>query len=67
VLIQTHKIKRFPVVLFGAAYWQGLLDWLRQRVLAEAKIEAEDLDLLLVTDSPDAACDHIVRAYGTME
>jgi uncharacterized protein (TIGR00730 family) len=67
VLIQTHKIKRFPVVLFGAAYWQGLLDWIRQRVLIEAKIDAADVGLLTVTDSPEEACATVLNAYLTMQ
>ncbi len=51
-LIQTGKIHRFPVVLVGRAYWQGLVDWLRQRVLAEGNIAEADLELLRVTDDP---------------
>ncbi|HWA40794.1 MAG TPA: TIGR00730 family Rossman fold protein, partial [Gemmatimonadales bacterium] len=51
-LIQTDKVKDFPVVLFGKAYWSGLLDWLRHTVAAEGKISARDIDLMLVTDDP---------------
>ncbi len=54
-LIQTGKIYHFPVVLFGRAYWSGLLDWLRGPVLAESKISRADLDLVLVTDDIDEA------------
>jgi uncharacterized protein (TIGR00730 family) len=61
-LIQTGKIHRFPVVLFGTAYWQGLLDWLRTRVLVEKKIAQVDLDLLFVTDNPAAAVRHVQTA-----
>jgi uncharacterized protein (TIGR00730 family) len=63
-LIQTRKIKRFPVVLFGSAYWQGLIDWLRSRVLAEGKIDSEDLTLFRVTDSTDEACEHLADCYS---
>jgi len=52
-LLQTGKIELFPVVLFGSAWWQGLLAWMRERVLAEGKIAPPDLDLVLVTDEPD--------------
>jgi uncharacterized protein (TIGR00730 family) len=52
-LIQTGKVRDFPVILFGSAYWQGLLDWLRGTMLAERKISAADLDLVVVTDSPE--------------
>jgi uncharacterized protein (TIGR00730 family) len=51
-LIQTGKVSVFPVVLFGRAYWSGLVDWLRDRVLAEGKIEPKDLTLFQVTDDP---------------
>src|SRR5215208_1082238 len=51
-LIQTKKIKHFPVVLVGRAYWQGLLDWVKATMLAEAKINAADLELLVCTDDP---------------
>jgi uncharacterized protein (TIGR00730 family) len=47
-LVQTQKVTRFPVVLVGSAYWQGLLDWLRSTALAEGKLNAVDLDLLCV-------------------
>nr|MBA2449544.1 TIGR00730 family Rossman fold protein [Chloroflexota bacterium] len=51
-LIQTKKIKHFPVFLVGRTYWQGLLDWVKATMLAEAKINATDLDLLVCTDDP---------------
>ena len=54
-LIQTGKVKHFPVILFGREYWQGLIDWLRDRVAGEGKIDAKDVDLLHVTDSPREA------------
>ena len=54
-LIQTGKVRDFPVILFGSAYWQGLLDWLRATMLAEGKISPADLDLVVVTDSPEEA------------
>jgi uncharacterized protein (TIGR00730 family) len=60
-LVQTHKVTRFPVVLMGVAYWQGLIDWLRGTMLAAGKIGAGDLDLLLVTDEVDEAVAHIVE------
>ncbi len=49
-LIQTGKIYHFPVVLFGRAYWSGLLEWMRGPMLAEGKIARADLDLILLTD-----------------
>ncbi len=61
VLVQTRKVTSFPVVLFGAGYWQGLLDWLRTAVLAEGTISAPDLDLLRVTDDIDEAVRIVVE------
>ena len=61
-LAQTGKITSFPVVLVGTAYWQGLLDWLRDTVLAEGKISASDLDLLTLTDDVDEAVRLMVEA-----
>jgi uncharacterized protein (TIGR00730 family) len=54
-LIQTGKVKYFPVILFGRDYWQGLADWLRDRVAGEGKIATSDLELFTVTDSPREA------------
>jgi uncharacterized protein (TIGR00730 family) len=51
-LIQTGKVRNFPVVLMGADYWSGLIDWVRARMLAEGKISSEDLSLISVTDDP---------------
>ena len=59
-LIQTNKVKNFPVVLCGSEYWSGLLAWMKERLVAEGKIGPEDLDLLFVTDSPAAAVAHVV-------
>jgi uncharacterized protein (TIGR00730 family) len=53
ILIQTGKVRHFPVVLMRRAYWQGLTGWLRDRVAAEAMIAPGDLDLLKTTDDPD--------------
>ncbi|MDI6099642.1 TIGR00730 family Rossman fold protein [Actinoplanes sp. NEAU-A12] len=49
-LVQTKKVTRFPVILMGAEYWGGLLDWMKRRMLDEGKISAMDLDLIQVTD-----------------
>lgn len=52
-LIQTKKIRPFPVILVGSDYWKGLLDWLRDVVLREGKISPEDLCILQVIDDPE--------------
>lgn len=54
-LAQTQKVTAFPVVLLGTDYWAGLLGWLRETVLADGKINPEDLDRLVVTDDVDEA------------
>ncbi len=61
-LVQTRKVTRFPVILFGTGYWSGLLDWIRGTVLPEAKIGAADLDLISVTSDVEEAVSLIVRA-----
>jgi len=52
-LIQTHKIKPFPVILVGSNYWKGLLDWIQEVVLKEEKISPTDLDILQLIDDPE--------------
>ena len=54
-LIQTGKVSNFPVILFGAKYWAGLVEWLQDRVAGEGKIATTDLQLFTVTDSPREA------------
>jgi uncharacterized protein (TIGR00730 family) len=51
-LIQTGKIRHFPIVLVGRAYWEGLVDWLREHMLGDGKISPEDMDLFVLTDDP---------------
>src|SRR6476659_324677 len=61
-LIQTGKVRHFPVVLVDTSYWQGLLDWARTTLLREGAITAQDLALLKLTDDPDEVC-QIIRTY----
>ncbi len=63
-LIQTSKVRNFPVVLVGQEYWAGMVAWIRDVMAAEGKISPHDLDLLIVTDSPAEAVAHVVRAYS---
>ena len=62
-LIQTGKVRNFPVVLFGKSFWEGLLDWLRGPMLGGQKILPADLDIMTVTDSPEHAARIIVEKY----
>ena len=62
-LIQTGKIRNFPVVLFGSAYWSGLLGWIRATMLEAGKVSEGDIDLLYVTDEPEDVARHILERY----
>jgi uncharacterized protein (TIGR00730 family) len=66
-LIQTGKVDHFPVVLYGKDYWNGLLRWIREKPLYEEKISPEDLDLLIVTDDVETACQAIVESRRSRE
>ena len=61
-LIQTRKIRNFPIVLFGREYWSGMLAWLREEVLRGGKINEQDLDLFHVTDSPAEVVEIVTRS-----
>lgn len=58
-LIQTEKIKRFPVVLIGKDYWKGLLKWAKDTMLSQKNIDPQDMDLVFLTDSAEDAVQHI--------
>ena len=62
-LIQTGKILDFPVVLFDSRYWSGLLDWIRDQLLAQGMISPEDWDNLHVTDDPEEAVLLVIESY----
>jgi uncharacterized protein (TIGR00730 family) len=65
-LIQTKKIRNFPVVLFGSDYWAKLLDWIRDPAMTEGKVGEQDLKLLHVTDSPAEVVRIIVESQGSL-
>jgi len=62
-LIQTGKIRHFPLVLVGVEYWSGLLEWVRGTLLADGTVSRNDIDLLTVTDDPEEVC-RVVRAFA---
>ncbi len=62
-LIQTGKIRHFPVVLVGTAYWAGLIDWARETLIADGTVTEADLALLTLTDDPEEVC-RVVRAFA---
>lgn len=53
-LIQTHRIKPFPVILVGTAYWTGLIDWIKANLLNEKMISSDDIDIVQILDDPDS-------------
>jgi uncharacterized protein (TIGR00730 family) len=61
-LIQTGKVKHFPVILFGGDYWAGLVDWLTRTVAGERKINPTDLLLFRITDDPAEAARIVIEA-----
>ena len=65
-LIQTNKIKPFPVILFDSEYWRGFLDWLQSTVIARRFISEEDFNLLRVCDHPDEIVE-IVQSWYTKQ
>jgi uncharacterized protein (TIGR00730 family) len=65
-LIQTQKIRNFPIVLFGQNYWSGMLDWLRDVVLADGNISPHDMELFYVTDSPAEVVEIVKRSQSSL-
>ena len=62
-LIQTNKIKRFPIVLVGKDFWGGLIDWIKDQLLGQKNISPEDLDLIHLVDTPDEVVEIITSFY----
>ena len=66
-LIQTHKIKPFPVFLVGKEYWSGLIDWIKGTMLAGGKISPEDMDILHIADSEEEVVEGIRKTKEIMK
>ena len=63
-LIQTEKIKKFPIVLFGSDFWSGLIDWIKKTLLEEYhNVSPEDLDLIKIVDDVDEAVKHVSQFH----
>ena len=62
-LIQTKKIRGFPVILVGKEYWSGLIDWMKKTVLAASSISPEDIDLMQIVEEPEEVCAIINMRY----
>jgi hypothetical protein len=64
-LIQTDKIGKFPIVLIGKSYWEGLIKWIKDVILEEEKnISKEDMDLFIIVDGAEEAVNHIEQFYS---
>jgi uncharacterized protein (TIGR00730 family) len=64
-LIQTAKTPRMPIILVGDGFWNGLVDWLRERLVAEGMINPEDMDLIQIIEEPEAIVAAIFKHYET--
>jgi len=62
-LVQTKRIERFPIILFDRTYWEGLLEWIKNKVLEDDKISPEDLDIIQIVDRPEEVISAIKRFY----
>ncbi len=66
-LIQTHKIRPFPIILYDSKFWKGFLDWLRETVLNRGMVSEEDFDLLRICDQPVEVADAVQKWYIKQE
>lgn len=66
-LIQTQRVEKFPVVLYGSAYWKGLVGWIKNSVLKEKNIDADDMFLFKVVDTPQDIVAVIKKYYNEKE
>ncbi|MBI5104004.1 MAG: TIGR00730 family Rossman fold protein [Solirubrobacterales bacterium] len=67
VLEQVDKIRDFPIVLVGTAFWSGMVEWVRERLVGDALIAAHDPDLLRITDDPDEVVEAVCRGRELQE
>ena len=61
-LIQTRRVRHFPVILYGSEYWGGMLDWLRGSALAAGNVDEHDLALFTIADEADEVCELVIAA-----
>jgi uncharacterized protein (TIGR00730 family) len=62
-LVQTEKVRPFPIILMGSDYWAGLLQWLRETMLGHGCISESDMDMIKVVDDPEEAVEIVYRHY----
>jgi len=63
VLIQTRKLRHFPIILYDSRYWAGLINWIREMMLTSDKIQPADAGLLLLSDDPQEMCSIVIAAH----
>jgi len=66
-LIQTRKSEKFPIILVGSEFWEGMIDWLRNTLLLEKNINKEDLDLLKIADTKDEVMNLLEEFHNNYE
>jgi len=64
-LVQTRRMGKFPVILYGSKYWEGLIDWLKKSVLKEKNIDPEDMHIFQIVDTPEDVIKVIKKFYST--
>ena len=62
-LLQTSKVNKYPIILVGFEYWNGLIEWIKNRLLKDHNISPEDLDLIEVVDTKDQVIECLNRFY----
>ena len=60
-LIQTRKIERFPIVLFGSKYWEGLMAWIQEEMIPIGALSSDEIELIKIIDDPQEVCDFIAQ------
>jgi uncharacterized protein (TIGR00730 family) len=63
-LLQTSKVAKYPIILVGTSYWNGLIDWIKSTLLAEKNISPEDLDFFVVVDTVEEVMDNLNQFYS---
>ncbi|MBT7546713.1 MAG: TIGR00730 family Rossman fold protein, partial [Cryomorphaceae bacterium] len=66
-LIQTRKSEKFPIILVGSEFWEGIIDWLRNTLILEKNINKEDLDLLKIADTKDEVMNLLEEFHNNYE
>ncbi len=62
-LVQTEKIRKFPIILYGAEYWEGMIKWIREKMLGYECINESELELFSVVDKPDEVLDIVAKHH----